>query len=185
MSGGDVVLSFSRQAVRAVRSAALLLFASMIVQASAVTVAPTVTAVGGMYQYAYSISYTGTDDAFLVDIPVASDPGAVMNLTTPSGFTSQFDYVSGLVSFLENGSFFQATPTSGFSFDSYLAPESVLFNASVVGSSGIYNVAGSTVAPTPEPAYFYLLALMAPALLFFKRRNSNSLTNGQATCLKS
>ena len=171
MSGGDVVLFFPRHAGVAIRSTVLLLFASVAAYSSAVTVTPTVTSLGGLYEYAYSISYTGPDDAFLIDISVPSNPSAIFDLTTPAGFTSQFDSVNGLVSFLEDGSMFTATPTSGFSFDSYMAPGTAMFAASVVDTNGnIYTVGGTTIAPTPEPVYGYLLFLMAPALLILKRR---------------
>ena len=69
-----------------------MLFTSLLVHASAVTLTPTVTSIGGgLYKYAYSISYSGPDDAFLIDIGVPANPAAVTNLTVPTGFTSQFD----------------------------------------------------------------------------------------------
>lgn len=174
------MLSFSRSAVRAIRSSAILLFASVMAHAAAVTVTPTVTSIGGgLYQYAYSISYTGTDDAFLIDIAVPKSPTAITNLMTPSGFTSQFDSVLGLASFLEGTSSFTSAPTSGFSFDSPDAPGTAAFTASLLDSSfNIYTISGSTLAPTvtPEPAYLYLLAFLLPAFLLLKRRKRERVT---------
>ena len=165
------MLFLSRHTAGVVRSAVLLLFASGLAYSSAVTVNSTVTSSGGLYDYAYSIAYTGMDDAFLIDISVAADPTAVTNIMTPAGFTSQFDSVNGLVSFLEDGSSFTSTPTSGFSFESPIAPSSSMFSASVVDSNAnIYSIAGTTSAPTPEPASLYLLAFMTPVFLIFKRR---------------
>jgi hypothetical protein len=168
-------------AARVIRSGALLLFASALAHSASITVSPTVTNIGGgVYQYAYSITYTGTDDAFLVDIAVPKSPTAITALTAPAGFSDQFDSVNGLVSFLENTSMFKATPTSGFSFDSTFAPGTSTFVASVLDSSlNISTISGTTLAPqaaatVPEPSSLYLLLIMAPVFLLFKRSQSNN-----------
>jgi hypothetical protein len=150
-----------------------LLFASGLAYSSDVTMTPTVMSSGGLYDYAYSISYTGTDDAFLIDISVPADPAAILNLTAAPGFNDQFDSVNGLVSFLENTSTFTASPTAGFSFDSPFGPGNVMFDASVVDSSlNIYDITGLTTGPVPapEPNYLYLLAFLAPLVVLMKRR---------------
>jgi hypothetical protein len=166
----EVVFVFS------LRSTVVFLFASVLTHAAVITVNPTVTSIaGGMYQYAYSISYTGTDDAFLIDISVPKDPAAITNLTVPSGFTDQFDSVNGLVSFVENSSTFTATPTSGFLFDSPDSPGAASFTASLYDSNfNIYTISGSTLAPvvTPEPSSLYLLLFMAPACFLLNRRKA-------------
>jgi hypothetical protein len=169
------VLSFSRNIAGVIRSAALLLFAAALTQASAVTVDPVVTDNGGLFHYAYSISNTGADDAFLIDIPVPADPAAILDLTVPAGFKSQFDSGLGLVSFLEDSASFTATPTSGFSFDSNIGPSTVNFVASLFDSNfNISTISGTTLAPgaasTPEPNSLYLLAFAAPVFLLLQRR---------------
>ncbi len=170
------MFSFSRTRVAALRSTVVFLFASVLTHAAVITLSPTVTSIsGGMYKYAYSISYTGTNDAFLIDISVPKDPAAITNLTVPSGFTDQFDSVNGLVSFVENSSTFTATPTSGFFFDSPDAPGTEPFVASVYDSNfNISTITGSTIAPlvTPEPSSLYLLLFMAPACFFLNRRKA-------------
>jgi len=179
------VLSFYRTTARAVRPGALLLFASILAHAALVTVNPSVTSIGGGdYKYAYSISYTGTDDAFLIDISVPANPAAVYNLTVPAGFEDQFDSVNGLVSFLENTSTFIATPTSGFSFDSPDAPGTASFVASVYDSNfNIYTISGSTAAPvaTPEPSYLCVLGFMASAGIAFSRRKTGKKSQSPET----
>ncbi len=147
-----------------VRRAVLLLLTSTLASAASITVAPTVTPASGLYQYAYSITNSTPDDAFLIDIQVPKDPSAVSNLAAPAGFKAAFDSGLGLVSFLEDTSFFGATPTSGFSFNSPDAPGSAGFQATLVAaaSGSLYTISGSTVAPAPlasvpEPEYPMLL----------------------------
>lgn len=145
--------------------------------AASVTVTPDVTVIASGYNYSYTISESitdaTTDDVFLIDIPVVADPSAVTNLTSPAGFTTAFDSGLGLVSFLENTSFFSSTPLSGFSFDSPFAPEMVTFDASVLSSTtgNIYTVSGltSSPAPVPEPGYLGLFVCLAPAVFLFRR----------------
>ncbi len=145
--------------------------------AASVTVNPTVTPISGGYNYSYTISETitdaTTDDVFLIDIPVAPDPAAVTNLMAPAGFTTAFDSGLGLVSFLENTSFFSSTPEGGFSFDSTYKPGTVTFEASVLSTANanIYTVSGLTTsaAPVPEPSYTGLFVCLAPAILLYRQ----------------
>ena len=132
--------------------------------AATITVTPTVTTVGALFKYSYSISNTGSDDSFLIDIPVS---GPITNLKTPAGFTSAFDSGLDLVSFLENTSMFGPTPVSGFSFQSPFAPSPVLFQATLLSNTtgDLYTLSGPTQSPVPEPGYFPLLLLMGTACL--------------------
>jgi hypothetical protein len=157
------VLAFPKTAASFLRAGATLLFASVLANAATITVTPDVTLSSGLYHYAYSITNNTPDDAFLIDIPVAASPSAIENLTAPSGFTAAFDSGLGLVSFLEDSSFFSSTPESGFSFDSLEGPGNVLFSATVLSSStnSIYTVSGGTLAPVPEPRWLPGFALLA------------------------
>jgi hypothetical protein len=175
ISRGNVVFSSLRLTAVPLRSILLLLFASGLAHSSAVTVDPTVTSLGGgMYQYAYSISYTGADTAFLIDIPVPLDPAAITDLMAPAGFTPIFDSGLGLVSFLADSSF-TAGPISGFSFDSSYGPGAAIFQTTLYdSSSNLYTLSGPTIAPvvSPEPTFLYLFAFMAPLILVLKRRHT-------------
>jgi hypothetical protein len=182
------VFSPYRTRAKVLCSSVLFLVGSIAAHGATVNVVPTVANLGGgMYEYSYNVSYTGTDDAFLVDISVPANPGAVTNLMAPSGFNYQFDSVNGLVSFLENTSTFTATPTSGFSFESPDGPGSATFVASVLDSTlNISTISGSTTAPvvTPEPASLALIGLIAPALILINRRRlavgKNDHKNGES-----
>ena len=149
----------------------LFLATAVFATASQIVVAPTVTPIAGGYEYAYTITNNTPDDPFLIDIPVPEDPSAVTNLMAPAGFTSAFDPGLGLVSFLEDTSFFTSTPQSGFSFDSPDAPGLATFQATVLSSStfDLYTISGSTTAPVPEPAFLWLLILPLLACLLIRR----------------
>ena len=192
--GGGTLLSVCCYAARAFRSVAILLSAAVLSHAAMVTVTPTVTNIGGgMYNYSYSISYTGVDDAFLIDIGAPAVAGAVTNIMTPSGFTSQFDSGLGLVSFLENTSSFVSTATSGFSFNSPDAPGADAFTATILSLSlgSTYTMTGATTGPglgstlAPEPSFLYLLAVLAPASWYLKRRKLGSASSALKTTTKT
>ena len=161
------MIAFGRMKARAIHSTLLLLLASSIAGATTVTVTPTVTHVGSLYKYAYSIVNDTPDDSFLIDIPVPKDPDAVLDLTAPAGFETAFDSGLGLVSFLENTSMFGSTPAAGFSFESPDAPGAVDFDATLLSSSSgsLYTLAGPTVAPVPEPAQALPVVLFAALCL--------------------
>ena len=135
-----------------------------------VTVNPTVTPNGSLFHYDYCINDGTSSDLALVTIGVAqNDPNAVMNLTVPSGFKSNFDPGFGLVDFIGDTQSFTAGQTfCGFDFDSPIRPQPSSFTAfDVTGKS----FAGPTLAPTPEPgSTTLLLALGASGTLFLRRR---------------
>jgi hypothetical protein len=156
----------------------LFLAASVFATADSVVVTPTVTSIAGGYEYSYTITNNTPDDPFVIDIPVPADPAAVFDLTVPSGFKSAFDSGLGLVSFVEDSSYFTSTPQSGFSFDSPVAPGSVMFQATVLSSStaSLYTISGPTLAPVPEPAYLSLSLLAGFVGLLIYRRKGHIVT---------
>ncbi len=173
------MLALKGYTLRNLSGAALLLFLSCLANAGTVTVSSTVTPVGALFQYAYSIANTTPDDAFLIDIPVSG--GMVENISTPLGFKSAYDSGLGLVSFLEDTSTFGPTPQSGFSFDSPGRPGAGMFEATLVNGAGaLYTISGTTAVPTPEPAYLPLFALLVPAVILIARRRRESEVRTQA-----
>ncbi len=160
------------------RLMALLMATTVFAAAAEVVVAPTVTPISGGFEYAYTITNNTPDDSFLVDIPVPADPLAITNLTAPSGFKAAFDSGLGLVSFLEDTSFFTSTPQSGFFFDRPEGPGQVTFQATVVNldSGDLYTVSGATTAPVPEPAYLALSFLPVFAWMMIRRRDRHRST---------
>jgi hypothetical protein len=167
-----VILSLFKRG-QAWKLAALALMTSTAVWAGTVTVTPTVTPIGGGYQYAYSITNTTPDDSFSIDIPVYAGIGEITNVMVPTGFTSDVDTGTGDVFFLEDTSFFGSTPTGGFSFDSPVAPGPVTFTATLLSAAdgSLYTISGPTVspAPAPEPGYLGLFAFLAPTMLLLRR----------------
>ncbi len=137
--------------------------------AATITVTPSVTTVGALFKYSYSISNTGSDDSFLIDIPVS---GPILSLTAPAGFKTAFDSGLDLVSFLEDTSMFGSTPRSGFFFESPFAPSPVQFQATLLSNTtgNLYTLSGPTSAPVPEPGYFPLFLLVGTAWLVSIRR---------------
>lgn len=164
-------------------SAAVVLFATSAIAAAApITVNATVPPLGSLFHYDYSITNDTPDDAFIIDVTVPMSLTAVTNLIAPLGFQIAFDSGLGLVSFIEDSSFFTPIPTLGFSFDSPLGPAASIFNATVFSAaSGIYNVNGPTESPAavPEPGAAPMLAILALALpvLLRRRRNASSVNS--------
>jgi len=161
--------------VRILCTLALSVIAAAMAQAGTVDVTVSVTSGGGMFQYNYSIA-DGTGELAVLDIAVT--PGiAITSLTAPGGnspsspFNTAYDSVLGLVSFIENQGTFTATPESGFSFDSPVAPGPSTFNATLFdGSTQGGSVQGPLQSAAPEPASLALFASAGAALLFWRRR---------------
>jgi hypothetical protein len=152
-------------------------------QAALITVTPTVTPEGSLYEYDYSVINNSGDDLPVLDITVA--PGTViLDLTAAPGFDDAYDPVLGLVSFLENTSVFGPTAISGFIFESPLAPGATTFNATLLDANfNVSTLGGPTVGPvaattTPEPGYFPLLAFGVPLFLFLRRRSGKFIQSG-------
>ena len=134
-----------------------------------ITVTDVVTSIGGMFQYDYTVA-DGTGLLAVLDIGVT--PGiAISGLTGPGGpadFETAYDSVLGLVSFLENGSVFTASPESGFIFDSSVPPGASTFGVTLFdGTTGSGTVQGPVV---PEPSFLPLCALGGAAFLFWRKR---------------
>ena len=160
---------------------ALYLFAfSGVMQAALITVTPTVTPDGSLYEYDYSIINNSGDDLPVLDIAVA--PGtAILGLTAAPGFDDAYDPVLGLVSFLENTNVFGPTALSGFIFESPFAPGATTFDATLLDANfNVSTAGGPTIGPVaattiPEPGYLPLLAFGVPLFLFLKRRSGKSI----------
>jgi hypothetical protein len=123
-----------------------------------VTVAPTVTSTGALFNYSYTVTNFSADDLFTLNINgLPQVPGALTNLTAPAGFQIAFDpgnanSPSGIVTFL--GDFMPGSVNSGFSFSSTFGPGTVAFDAegSNLNSATPANdtFMGTTLAPVPE-----------------------------------
>ena len=148
---------------------------SAVATAGAIIVTPTVTPVGSLFHYDYSIANNSPDDVVLVDISVPPASGAVQNLTAPSGFLTAFDSGLGLVSFIEDTAFFGSTPLDGFAFDSFYPPGTTMFQATILNSAtgDLYTMSGPTTAPVPEPGSGGLLAASMLALLLRRKLRRN------------
>jgi hypothetical protein len=162
--------------VRILRTLALSIIASGLAHAGSInltegtiTVTDVVTSIGPLFQYDYAVS---DETGQLAVLDIAVTPGiAITGLTAPGGtaaFETAYDSVLGLVSFLENGSVFPATPEDGFIFDSSVAPSASTFGVTLFdGTTGSGSVQGPIV---PEPASLTLCALGGAALLFWRKK---------------
>lgn len=163
--------------VRILPILALCLMAAGLAQADtvtlsegAITVTAVVTQIGPLFQYDYTVA-DETGQLAVLDIGVS--PGvAISGLTGPGGsadFQTAYDSVLGLVSFIENGAVFTASPLSGFIFDSPTPPGASTFGVTLFdGATGGGNVEGPVV---PEPSSLPLCALGGAALLFWRKRS--------------
>ena len=164
--------TLNQLAVRSALGLALLTFSSNLASAGPLTVSSTVTGGPGSYLYSYTVTNGTADDPFVIDIPVLKLPGFVTNLIAPTGFKIAFDSGLGLVSFLEDSSFFTSTPVSGFSFRSIGAPGNVSFAATTLSSTSgnVFTLSGPTQAPVPEPGYLSLVGLGLSAAVIVRKK---------------
>ena len=170
-------MRFRPQFGRLLCAAVVLFTASAIATAAPIAVNATVTSLGSLFHYEYSITNNTLDDVFIIDVTTPKSLTAVTDLKAPMGFQIAFDSGLGLVSFIEDSSHFAAIPTLGFSFDSPFAPVASVFNATVVnGTSVVYNLTGPTESPAavPEPGTAPILAILALALPVLLRRRRNA-----------
>jgi len=137
-----------------------------------VTIVPTVTPNGALFNYSYSVTNSTANDVIVVNLnnlPMVS--GALTNLTAPMGFQTTFDPGVGIASFLpalgSTQDFMPGSITSGFSFSSAFGPGTVGFGAEDI-TGGM--LTGTTLAPAvpaapavPEPST--LISLGAGVLL--------------------
>lgn len=131
---------------------ALLLSGSAQAQ---VTVAPTVTSVGSVFNYSYSVTNLSANELFFIDFVSPTQPDALTNLMAPDGFQIAFTPDQGLFTFLPSdpatttpGSFSPGSVVSGFSFDSTFAPTSTTFSG-IDSSGGTFT--GTTLTPNAAP----------------------------------
>ena len=162
--------------VRIARSFALFIMTLAIGRAGtitvpegAITVTDSVSAVGSLFQYNYTVS-DGTGLLAVLDIAVT--PGiAISGLAGPGGpaaFATAYDPVLGLVSFIENGAVFSSTPESGFIFESSVAPSASTFGATLFdGATGSGSIQAPVVVPEASP--LALCALGLAAILFWRK----------------
>ena len=157
----------------ALKAGALPLLVCIASLANAQT--PTVTGVSsfssGLYRYNYTITNNSPVELIDVAIHINSDP--VLNLTAPTGYSTNYDVNLGLVDFLENTSVFATgTPVSGFFFDSPLAPTRFgVFDALTANNiGGSASFSGPTLAPSPEPGSLALMGAAAISSAFLLRR---------------
>jgi len=142
---------------------------TITVPEGAITVTNSVSSVGPLFQYNYTVS-DGTGQLAVLDIGVT--PGiSISGLAAPGGaaaFMTAYDPVLGLVSFLENNSVFTAAPESGFIFDSFVAPGASTFGVTLFDvTTGSGHVQAPVVAP--EGSSLALFAFGLAAILFWRK----------------
>ncbi len=131
-----------------------------------VTVVPTVTPDGALFDYSYSITNFTANDLFIVNLNnLPMVPGALTNLTAPAGFLiSPYDPGVGIESFLADSQDFTAGSTiSGFSFSSPFGPGTVPFDSEDI-AGGMFT--GTTLAPVPEASTLFSLGAGVLLLTF-------------------
>lgn len=154
-------------------SALCLAFLPGIVHAQ-VMVTPTVTQLAnGVYHYDYTISNNTNNDLFDVTIHVLPGVATALNVMAPIGFKGFYtDSVLGLVDYTEDSAFFTATPLSGFTYDSFIAPHASIYDANQFdfGAGNIVTTTSTTLAAVPEPGSQALLGFLGTATCFALRK---------------
>jgi hypothetical protein len=159
--------------VRAFQRLTFLSACAVAAHAGTITVTPSVTTAGSLFHYSYTVTNGTGNDMAVLDIAVIPGAGTIQGLATPSGFVSAYDSVLGLVSFLEDSSFFGPSPVSGFTFNSRFGPGSTTFTGTFTDGS---TLTGATTGPVaaltavPEPGTPALLAGALAAVFFWRRR---------------
>ncbi len=156
-----------------------------------VTIVPTVTPNGALFNYSYSVTNSTANDVLIVNLnnlPMVS--GALTDLAAPMGFQTTFDPGNsnssfGIASFL--GDFTPGSTTTGFSFSSAFGPGTVGFdtldnNGTPLSGTTQGPSLGPGVAPVPEPST--LISLGAGVLLLTfcaarRRRTARSSAQSQ------
>ena len=144
-----------------------------------VVATPTVTLNGsGLYHYDYTIFNNTPDELLDVSIhvlPVMPGESAVFNLTAPTGFNAFYtDPGAGLLDYVEDtpGIFAPGATFSGFTYDSFIAPQTSVFDATRLDliNGGLVSTTDATIAAVPEPGSMALLGAMSAAAGFAMRR---------------
>jgi hypothetical protein len=128
----------------------------------------TVTAVGALFHYDYSITFNPSDEEIAL-LTINLLPGDVVlesTLVAPALFMASYDIGLGLLTLLPVLSFPSAGTVSGFAFDSPHEEGATMFET--LGIFGL-NDGGDTTGPVggvavPEPATSVLLAIGLGAL---------------------
>jgi len=117
-----------------------------------VSVVPTVTVNGGLYDYSYTVTNFTATSLGLVNLDnLPAVDGAITNLSAPTGFEiSPFDSTDGIVTFLpgstDDTQFAPGSAISGFSFSSAFGPGAIAFDTQDI--NGMNPVNGMTVGPS-------------------------------------
>ena len=128
-----------------------------------VLVTPTVTPMGSLFNYSYSITNLSAADLAIINVNgLAMDPTTATNLMAPAGYQITFDPNLGIASFLpglsNSSTFGPGSIVSGFSFDSAFAPSAVTFDTLDANGSAS---TGTTVGPAAVPEASTLVSLGA------------------------
>lgn len=150
-------------------AACLCLLASSAAQADLI-VTPTVTPLGGVFRYDYTIVNDLLEDVVLVDIIVLRMDETLTNLFAPLGFQAIYDSGLGIVTFLPApGSvdlFAVGTSLSGFGFDSAIPSAPSTFEALTLLGNFLTGPTEAPVGrPVPEPAPTLLLLVGVSSLI--------------------
>ncbi len=152
-----------------------------------VTVAPTVTVNGGLYNYSYTVTnFTATELALvnLNNLPLV--PGALFDFSAPAGFqfgSIPYDSTVGIETFLPDssanpGMFASGSTISGFSFSSAFGPGAVSFDTQDINGANPVN--GMTIGPNaavPEASTLVSLGAGLALLTFVAVRRRRSIAS--------
>lgn len=149
-----------------------------VARAQQVTVTPTVTANGTLFEYSYSVFNGAPSELADISFETGARGNEITNTTAPAGFFTTYDGGNGFVSFDPDSD--SATPSftpggtvAPFTFTSLLGPSQVQFSAlDVDGNSYVGMTLAPSIAATPEPSapLIFGAGALGLALLGARRR---------------
>ncbi len=160
---------------RFLRTLALTIIASGLAHAGtisltegSITVTDAVTSVGSLFQNNFTVT-DGTQQLAVLDIAIP-DGAVISGFEIPGGpnaYSTAFDSVLDLASFVENNAIFPDIPQSGFIFDSSVPLGLSTFGVTLFDGT---TAQGTFNGATPEPTSLALCVLGTAALLFWRKR---------------
>ncbi len=159
---------------------ALCVFFTASAAHATLIVEATVTPIGGLFHYDFSVTNNAAEDVVIVSITDApvGDPFIDPSLVAPVGFLASYDSGLGFVDFLEDTDLFGVgTTKSGFMFDSASGPTATTFSTfealTVQGNLLTGQIRTNVI---PEPGTITLLLVGMGAIVAFtvrKRKRSD------------
>lgn len=147
------------------------------VHAQQVTVTPTVTSNGALFDYSYSVFNGAPSEIGVISFQTLDNVQAVTSPAAPPGFLTSFDDGNGFISFGQDTdpdtsqSFAPDSTVAPFTFTSRFAPGQVAFEAfDVDGNRYVGTTLAPAAAPEPNALLVFGTGVLGLSLIAARRR---------------